>query len=455
MHTHMAQKKVVAIHDISCYGRCSLTVALPILSAAGINTPIIPTAVLSTFVGPFPNFTYRDMTEDIIPVIEHWNDMGFEFDAIYTGFLGSKDQVDVVRKAIRMIKDPETKVYVDPVMGDDGELYSTFGPDFPPEMRKLCGDADIIIPNMTEIVHMLGEPFKKGPYSEEYILGLLKKSEPIGAKKIVLTGVYFEDDELGTATYDCSTHEVQYLMKERIPGSFHGSGDIFGSGLVSSLVNGWPLDEAVDIAEDLTISSIKRSVENNDNTDHGLNFEEGLSAFGAKVCKVRDHRNVSNMEDVKNISQMAKVIWNEAYVDMISEGQTEYMLEKYLSPKSIMEQISEGAIYEFVTECGKNVGFISYKKEKGRLMLSKFYIMKGHRHTGIATNSMNHIIRIARKMGLHSIYLTVNRENVEAISAYEHWGFASIKDVDTDIGNGFFMKDHIMELDIKDRDSKV
>ncbi len=302
MCDYMVQKKVVAIHDISCYGRRSPTVALPILSAAGINSPIIPTAVLSTFVGPFPNFTYRDMTEDIIPIVEHWNNMGFEFDAIYTGFLGSKDQVDVVRKVIKMIKGPETKVYVDPVMGDNGELYSTFGTDFPPEMSKLCGDADIIIPNMTEITQMLGESFIEGPYSEEYILGLLERSKSLGAKKIVLTGIYFKNDELGTATYDYDTQEVQYLMKERIHGHFHGSGDIFGSGLVSSLVNEWPLYEAVDIAEDLTISSIKRSVENNDDISHGLNFEEGLNEFSARVRKVRDYRNVSNIEDAKNIN---------------------------------------------------------------------------------------------------------------------------------------------------------
>lgn len=298
----MVQKKVVAIHDISCYGRCSLTVALPILSSAGINTPIIPTAVLSTFVGPFPDFTYRDMTEDIIPVVEHWKDMGFEFDAIYTGFLGSKAQVDVVRKAIKMMKSSKTKVYVDPVMGDNGELYSTFGSDFPSEMRKLCGDADIIIPNMTEITKMLDEPFETGPYSEEYILGLLKRSESLGAKKIVLTGVYFKENELGAATYDCSTGEVQYIMKERIPGHYHGSGDIFGSGLVSSLVNGWSLYDAVDIAEDLTISSISCSVKNNDNIDHGLNFEESLNEFSARVRKIRDDRKVSNVEDRQNIN---------------------------------------------------------------------------------------------------------------------------------------------------------
>lgn len=449
MHTYMVQKKVVAIHDISCYGKCSLTVALPILSAAGINTPIIPTAVLSTFVGPFPNFTYRDMTDDIIPVVKHWKDMGFEFDAIYTGFLGSKAQVDVVRKAIKMIKGPETKIYVDPVMGDYGELYSTFGPDFPPEMRKLCSDADIIIPNMTEITHMLGEPFEPGPYSKEYIIGLLKRSESLGAKKIVLTGVYFKDDELGAATYDCYTREIQYFMKKRIAGHYHGSGDIFGSGLVSSLVNGWSLAESVDIAEDLIISSIKRSVKNNYNVEHGLNFEEELSDFGFRVRNVKSHCNVSNKVDAKNINQMATEIWNEAYVDLITKEQTEYMLEKYLSPESIMDQIAEGAVYEFITECGKNVGFISYKKDGEKLMLSKFYILKEYRHTGLAKYSLDYIIKIAIRMKLRSIYLMVNRKNAVAISAYEYLGFTQVKDVDTDIGNGFFMNDYVMELDIR------
>ena len=204
----MVQKKVVAIHDISCYGRCSLTVALPILSAAGINTPIIPTAVLSTFVGPFPNFTYRDMTEDIIPVVEHWNDMGFEFDAVYTGFLGSKEQVDVVRKAIRMIKNPDTRVYVDPVMGDHGDLYSTFNEDFPAEMAKLCKDADIIIPNFTEATRMLKEPFKTGPYTKEYVEKLIRKTGTLSAGKVVLTGVHFDEKHLGAATYDKETDEI-------------------------------------------------------------------------------------------------------------------------------------------------------------------------------------------------------------------------------------------------------
>lgn len=444
----MVQKKVVAIHDISCYGRCSLTVALPILSAAGINVPVIPTAVLSTYVGPFPDFTYRDMTDDIIPVVTHWRDMGFKFDAVYTGFLGSKDQVDVVRKAIKMMKGPDTKVYVDPVMADNGELYSTFGPDFPPEMRKLCGDADIIIPNITELTLMLEEPYVAGPYSEEYIEGLLKRSEALGARKVVLTGVYFDEEKLGTATYDCETREICYVMKERIPGYYHGTGDIFGSGLVAALVMGWSLPDAVDIAEDLTISSIMKSLEDGEDIKNGVNFESSLSGFGARVSKVRGHRTVTGKKDISKVSTMASEIMHEAYAGIVDEDQTEYMLEKYLSPESIERQISEGTVYEFITERGDDAGFMAYKKDGERLFLSKFYIKKEYRRSGLAGHSMHHIADVAERMGLRSVYLTVNRGNTGAISAYEHMGFVAIEDVDTDIGNGFFMYDHIMELRI-------
>ncbi len=445
----MVQKKVVAIHDISCYGRCSLTVALPILSAAGINTPIIPTAVLSTFVGPFPNFTYRDMTEDIIPVVEHWNDMGFEFDAVYTGFLGSKEQVDVVRKAIRMIKNPDTRVYVDPVMGDHGDLYSTFNEDFPAEMAKLCKDADIIIPNFTEATRMLKEPFKTGPYTKEYVEKLIRKTGTLSAGKVVLTGVHFDEKHLGAATYDKETDEIDYIMKERVRGFYHGSGDIFGSGLVSSLVNGWSLSEAVDIAEDLTITSIVNSLEGGYNTDHGLCFEKGLADFGKRVNSLNGHRTVVSDEDVNNLSVMAREIWTEAFGKLLSPEQLEYMLEKFLSPESIKKSVADGITYEFIEFKGEDAGFFAYRREEEKMFLSKIYVRKNLRGKGLASYAVNRVLGICRMAEIDSIYLTVNRGNENAISAYRHWGFSIVKDVDTDIGNGYFMNDHIMELDVK------
>lgn len=152
---------------------------------------------------------------------------------------------------------------------------------------------------------------------------------------------------------------------------------------------------------------------------------------------------------------MATKIWNASYVDMISRDQSEYMLEKYLSPGSIMEQIAEGTIYALITEGGDDAGFVAYRIDGEKLFLSKFYIDKEYRHTGLATYSLRHITKIAEKLKLRQIYLTVNRKNVEAISAYEHWGFVSVDDVDTYIGNGFFMNDHIMELDLEDRHHEV
>lgn len=444
----MAQKKVVAVHDISCYGRCSLTVALPILSAAGINTPVIPTAVLSTYVGPFPGFTYRDMTEDIIPVVEHWKKMGFAFDAFYTGFLGSKDQIDVVRKAIKTVKGPGTKVYVDPVMADFGKLYPVFGEDFPAEMKKLCGDADIIIPNMTELTLMLEKPYVEGPYTEEYIRGLLKDAESLGAGQIVLTGVYFTEGKLGAASYDCKTGKIRYTMRDRIPGAYHGTGDIFGSGLVSALTNGWELSEAVEIAVDLAVSAIKRTYDAGENLNDGVIFEESLSDFGSRVRKVRSVSPVKTKADAKRVEKMAAAIWKEAYEGIVSGEQCDYMLGKYLSADSIMKQISEGTVFEFVLQEGKESGFVAYRKEGKRLFLSKMYLLKEYRHTGLASFAFRRVANVAEDMDTDSVYLTVNVNNADAISAYKGWGFRKKEEKKTDIGSGFFMHDYVMEYSL-------
>ncbi len=163
------QKRIVAIHDISCFGRCSLTVALPIISAFGIETSIIPTAVLSTHTGGFSDFTYRDLTDDILPIVNHWKSLGLNFDAIYTGFLGSFEQIDIIDQVFELLKTPQTLIIVDPVMADNGELYKIFPKDFPKGMKKLCQKADILIPNLTEAALLLDEPYKPGPYTKEYI----------------------------------------------------------------------------------------------------------------------------------------------------------------------------------------------------------------------------------------------------------------------------------------------
>ena len=189
----MHQERILAIHDISCVGRCSLTVALPIISSVGIECSGLPTAVLSTHTGGFTGYTYRDLTEDMVPVDEHWQTLGIRFDAFYTGFLGSFEQIDIVKKLFRDLSHDGTTIYVDPVMADGGKLYPVFGPDFPAGMRGLCEMADVIMPNLTELSFMLGLEYKDGPYTREYIDGVLEQAKALGVKQIVLTGISFEE----------------------------------------------------------------------------------------------------------------------------------------------------------------------------------------------------------------------------------------------------------------------
>lgn len=273
------QRRVVAIHDISCFGRCSLTVALPIISAAGVETAVIPTAVLSTHTGGFTGFTYRDLTEDIQPIVEHWKTLDLKFDAVYTGFLGSFEQIDIVARVFDSISDRNTLIVVDPVMADNGKLYTIFPNDFPAGMKKLCAKADVIIPNITEATLMLNEEYTEGPYDKEYIESLLKRLGNIGAEKVVLTGVYFNDSELGAACYDSATGEIDYAFSKRIEGYYHGTGDVFGSALVGALMNSKSLKESIRIAVDLTAGSIRRTKDAGTDIRFGVNFEQGLARY--------------------------------------------------------------------------------------------------------------------------------------------------------------------------------
>jgi len=272
-------KRVAAIHDISGFGKCSLTVALPIISAAGIETSVLPTAVLSTHTGGFTGFTYRDLTEDVAPIMAHWKSLDIKFDAIYTGFLGSFEQLDLVTQFFETFKTKENLILVDPVMADNGELYKIFTPEFALGMRKLCEKADIIVPNLTEAALLLGEAYNPGPYTETYIQETLKKLSDLGPKKIVLTGVFLNEKELGAATYDAAIGEIAYALETRIPGHFHGTGDVFGSALLSAILNGFTLNESAVIAARFTTSAIKKTAEAGTDIRFGVNFEQSIPEF--------------------------------------------------------------------------------------------------------------------------------------------------------------------------------
>lgn len=266
------QKRALAVHDISCVGKCSLTVALPIISAAGVETSVLPTSVLSTHTGGFTGYTFRDLTDDILPIADHWQSLGLSFDAIYTGYLGSMRQLQLIGELFGRFGQ-NALLLVDPVMADNGELYPGFDSSFPAGMRELCQKADVVVPNITEAVMMLDEPYVPGPYTAEYIEGLLRRLGEAFDGKIVLTGVYFDNSHLGAATYDAA--EIAYTMSRLIPGYYHGTGDVFGSALLSALLADKSLIEAAQIAVDFTVDSIQKTGTDRE-ARYGVRFEAAL-----------------------------------------------------------------------------------------------------------------------------------------------------------------------------------
>ena len=270
----MTHKRITAIHDISCFGRCSLTVALPILSAAGIETTVIPTAILSTHTGGFSNYTFLDLTDNILPIAKHWNEEKITSSAVYTGYLGSKKQINIVIEAINLLKNDNTLIIVDPAMADNGALYGGFPEDFPLEMLKLSKKADILIPNITEACMLLGKEYIEGPYDKDFIEQLLTELYNLTGAKVILTGVWLDHKRIGAACYDNGT--IDYVFSERIEASYHGTGDVFASVLVASVMNGKTLKEAAQIAADFTFNAIKHTMILQPNKNYGVCFENEL-----------------------------------------------------------------------------------------------------------------------------------------------------------------------------------
>jgi pyridoxine kinase len=273
----------MAIHDISCVGRCSLTVALPIICAAGHDCGVLPTAVLSTHTGGFTDFTYRDLTADIAPISAHWQSLGLGFDAMYSGFLGSFEQIDLVAQLFKTYKTRDNIVLVDPVMADEGKLYAIYSPEMVGGMAKLCASADIIIPNITEACFMVDETYKAGPYDKPYIENLLKKLAALGPKQVVLTGIHFDDVKLGAAVYNAAGGTTEYVFAPRIEGYVHGTGDVFGSALLSALLSGFTLAEAAQIACDYVCESIRITIALDQERRYGVAFEKALPMLIKKL----------------------------------------------------------------------------------------------------------------------------------------------------------------------------
>ena len=265
----MSYKRLLTVQDISCVGQCSLTVALPIISACGVETCILPSAVLSTHTGGFTGFTFRDLTDDIPGITQHWEKENIKFDAVYTGYLGSKRQIELVKDIFSKLgKDGFIKI-VDPAMADNGKLYYGFDQAFADEMATLCASADIVLPNITEACFMTGYEYKT-EYDENYITSLLEALEEKGMKNVVLTGVGYNQETTGVIVKN--GEKTDYYRHKRIPGGCHGTGDVFASAFSGALLNGFSEFDSAKIAADYTLACIEKTL-GDENHKYGVKFE--------------------------------------------------------------------------------------------------------------------------------------------------------------------------------------
>ncbi len=264
-------KRVLTIQDISCLGKCSLTIALPVISALGAETVILPTAVLSTHT-MFRNFTCKDLSDQIDPIANHWKSEGVTFDAIYTGYLGTVSQIDQIKKLFGSFRDKNTTIIVDPVMADNGKLYPAFDMAYVKKNAELCAEADIIVPNITEACLMTGTDYRE-EYDEAYIKGLLSRLNDLGAGVSVLTGVSLEKGKTGVVGYERETGEYYVYQNRRIDAAYHGTGDLFSSTCVGEMLRGKNWRDAMRIAADYTAHTIEVTLQNPHKPWYGVDFE--------------------------------------------------------------------------------------------------------------------------------------------------------------------------------------
>ncbi|MBQ7558561.1 MAG: pyridoxamine kinase [Lachnospiraceae bacterium] len=271
----MSYKRVLTIQDISCVGQCSLTVALPILSACGVETCVLPSAVLSTHTGGFTGFTFRDLTDDMPGIADHWVKEGIRFDAIYTGYLGSPRQVAIVKDIMERTLVPGGLRIVDPAMADGGKLYTGFDEKHVECMKELCACADIILPNITEACFLTGTEYKEEGQDRAYAEHLLEKLSELGQGVIILKGILDRPGAIGNAVHDPKTGNTEYYYTDLIEKKSHGTGDCYASAFTGALLRGAGEVRSAQIAADYVVRSIEATM---DDPDHwyGVKFEKAI-----------------------------------------------------------------------------------------------------------------------------------------------------------------------------------
>ena len=273
---------VAAIHDMSGFGRCSLTVAIPVLSAMGIQCCPLPTAFLSTHTGGFENFTFLDMTDEMPKVAAHWKSLGLQFRAVYSGFLGSERQIGIVEDFIRDFRRADSVVVVDPVMGDHGVVYQTYTPAMCAGMARLAEQADVITPNLTEAALLLGVPFESLPRDAAGLRALTEKLGCPGKRSVTLTGVSLEEGKTGVLCYDAKSGRCLPIQTERVDREFLGAGDVFASVLTGALVRGDGLFAAAAQAIDFIRLCAVRTAAEDIPLREGVDFEPLLGRLASR-----------------------------------------------------------------------------------------------------------------------------------------------------------------------------
>lgn len=266
----MSTPRIAAIHDLSCFGRCSLTIALPVLSAMGCQCCPLPTALLSAHTG-FPGNTFLDLTAEMGRIADHWTAMDLQFDAIYSGFLGSADQVDTVARFFDTFKKSDTAVIVDPVMGDHGTAYRTCTPELCRGMRVLAENADVITPNLTEAALLLDHPYEEIQRTDAY--EVVRRLSLGGRRSVVLTGYSSESGQTGALYFDRDSGESKAVQTPREPQDFSGTGDLFASVLAGGVARGVPLFQAAQAAADFVRDCTARTLAEGLTEQDGVDFE--------------------------------------------------------------------------------------------------------------------------------------------------------------------------------------
>ena len=266
----MSTPRIAAIHDLSCFGRCSLTIALPVLSAMGCQCCPLPTALLSAHTG-FPGNTFLDLTAEMGRIADHWTAMDLQFDAIYSGFLGSADQVDTVVRFFDTFKKSDTAVIVDPVMGDHGTAYRTCTPELCRGMRVLAENSDVITPNLTEAALLLDRPYEEIQRTDAY--EVVRRLSVGGRRSVVLTGYFSEPGQTGALCFDRDSGESKAVQTPREPQDFSGTGDLFASVLAGGVARGVPLFQAAQAAADFVRDCIARTLAEGLTEQDGVDFE--------------------------------------------------------------------------------------------------------------------------------------------------------------------------------------